>query len=46
LAGACAVPGAGLVVDLTAISVYAAARNLVFGLILLTRSRLWAALQV
>jgi CspA family cold shock protein len=46
LADACAAAGSGLVVDLTAISVYAAARNLVFGLILLTRSRLWAALQV
>jgi hypothetical protein len=33
-------------VDLAPNSVYAAARNLVFGLILLTRSRLWAALQV
>jgi len=29
----------GLAVDLAAKSVYAAARNLVFGLILLTRSR-------
>jgi CspA family cold shock protein len=33
-------------VDLAAISVYAAARNLVFGLILLKRCRLWAATQV
>lgn len=33
-------------VDLNAESVYVAARNLVFGLILLARSRLWAALQV
>jgi hypothetical protein len=36
----------GLGVDLAAKSVYAAARNLVFGLILLTRCRLWAATQV
>jgi CspA family cold shock protein len=35
-----------LAVDLASFSVYAAARNLVFGLILLTRSRFWAALQV
>jgi len=35
-----------LAVDLAAKSVYVAARNLVFGLILLTRSRLWAAAQV
>jgi hypothetical protein len=33
-------------VDLATKSVYVAARNLVFGLILLTRSRLWAAAQV
>jgi CspA family cold shock protein len=33
-------------VDLAPKSVYAAARNLVFGFILLTRSRLWAATQV
>jgi CspA family cold shock protein len=33
-------------VDLATKSVYAAARNLVFGLILLTRCRLWAATQV
>jgi hypothetical protein len=33
-------------VDVAAISVYAAARNLVFGLILLKRCRLWAATQV
>ena len=38
-------PG-GLTVDLRANSVYVAARNLVFGLTLLTRSRLWAAPQV
>jgi hypothetical protein len=33
-------------VDLASKSVYAAARNMVFGLILLTRSRIWAAPQV
>jgi hypothetical protein len=35
-----------MAVDLTANSVYAAARNMVLGLILLTRCRLWAAIQV
>jgi hypothetical protein len=35
-----------MTVDLIAKSVYAAARNMVFGLILLTRCRLWAAVQV
>jgi len=33
-------------VDLAAISVYCASRNMVFGFNLLTRCRLWAATQV
>jgi len=36
----------GLAVDLAAIFVYVAARNMVFGFTLLTRCRLWAATQV
>jgi hypothetical protein len=35
-----------LTVDLASIFVYVAARNMVFGLTLLTRCRLWAATQV
>jgi hypothetical protein len=35
-----------LTVDLAVIFVYVAARNMVFGFTLLTRSRLWAATQV
>jgi hypothetical protein len=37
-------PAAPILIDRKAKFVYVAARNLVFGLILLTRCRLWAAL--